>query len=233
MEKKYQVFVSSTFTDLIEERQNVSKAILEIDHMAAGMELFPASDDSAWQLITDVINASDYYVLIIGGRYGSQDEHGIGFTEKEYDYAAQVKKPVIPLLHANPDVLPREKTDIEEKVWKKLQDFRSKVEKRHTCVYWKNAEDLKAKVIVGLTSTMKKHPAIGWIRADQVLSDASYGEILSLREKISLLETEAEKSRVTQPKGTEGLKQGDSVYEIKFAFNARNKGESSWEKVEY
>ena len=114
MEKRYQVFISSTFTDLRDERQAVLRAILELDHMPAGMELFPAADDTAWQLIRDVIDASDYYVLIIGGRYGSLDEKGIGFTEKEYDYAISTKKPVIPLLHENPDNLPRDKTEAKE-----------------------------------------------------------------------------------------------------------------------
>ncbi len=92
-DKRYQIFISSTFRDLVAERQAVLKAILELDHMPAGMELFPAGDDSAWQLITDVIDASDYYVVIVGGRYGSLDAAGIGFTEKEYDYAFSAKKP--------------------------------------------------------------------------------------------------------------------------------------------
>lgn len=78
MEKRYQIFISSTFRDLIDERQAVLKSILELDHMPAGMELFPATYDTAWDLIKDVIDASDYYVLIIGGRYGSLDGEGIG-----------------------------------------------------------------------------------------------------------------------------------------------------------
>jgi hypothetical protein len=32
MNKRYQIFISSTFKDLVEERQAVLKAILEIDH---------------------------------------------------------------------------------------------------------------------------------------------------------------------------------------------------------
>lgn len=112
-EKRFQVFISSTFRDLREERQAALKAVLQMKHMPAGMELFPASDDTAWKLIQDVINASDYYVLIIGGRYGSQDEAGIGFTEKEYNYAAKQGKPIIALLRNNPDSL-REKIDTDE-----------------------------------------------------------------------------------------------------------------------
>ena len=123
MEKRYQVFISSTFVDLKDERQAALKAILEIDHMPAGMELFPATDDSAWQLIRDVIDSSDYYILIIGGRYGSLDETGLGYTEKEYDYALTTKKPVIPLLHENPDNLPRDKTETDSAAWEKLKKF--------------------------------------------------------------------------------------------------------------
>ena len=70
-EKRYQVFISSTYVDLQEERREVLRAVLELDHMPAGMELFPATDDSAWDLIKGVIDSSDYYVVIIGGRYGS------------------------------------------------------------------------------------------------------------------------------------------------------------------
>lgn len=109
MEKRFQIFISSTFTDLIEERQAILKAILELDHMPAGMELFPASDDSAWDLIKDVIDRSDYYIVVIGGRYGSVDKEGISYTEKEYEHDYSTGKPVIPLLHKNPDNLPRGK----------------------------------------------------------------------------------------------------------------------------
>lgn len=162
MEKKYQIFISSTFTDLQDERQAVLKAILELGHMPAGMELFPATDDTAWQLIKDVIDSSDYYTLIIAGRYGSVDEKGIGYTEKEYDYAVSSKKPVIPLLHNNTNEIPRGKTETNEEAWKKLEQFRQKVEKNHTCDYWSTVEELKSKLIVALISTIKKRPSVGW-----------------------------------------------------------------------
>lgn len=221
MEKRFQVFISSTFVDLLEERQAVLRAILELDHMPAGMELFPAGDDSAWQLIKDVIDASDYYVVIIGGRYGSLDEKGIGYTEKEYDYAVQTGKPVLPLLHANPDTLPREKTETDEAAWKKLKAFREKVEKRHTCVYWKTAEDLKAKVIVGITAAVKRHPAIGWVRADRVPSEATIADVLALRTRIAQLERELDTDPARPPKGTEDLLQGDDIVRITCSFVSR------------
>ncbi|MCD0459944.1 DUF4062 domain-containing protein [Roseiconus lacunae] len=221
IEKRYQIFISSTFRDLIDERQAVLKAVLELDHMPAGMELFPAADDTAWQLIKDVIDSSDYYVLLIGGRYGSLDEEGLGYTEKEYDYATRKKKPVIPLLHKSPDNLPRERTETEPGTWKKLEAFRAKVEKKHTCVYWDSAEDLKAKVIVGLTANVKRHPTVGWVRADNVPSDATVREVLALRKQIAALEDEINQIRTDAPPGTEDLMQDDDLHKMAYSFTAR------------
>jgi hypothetical protein len=221
MDKRYQVFVSSTFTDLKDERQAVLKAILELDHMPAGMELFPATDASAWQLIKDVIDASDYYILIIGGRYGSLDETGIGYTEKEYDHAVATKKPVVPLLHENPDNLPRDKTDTDAAAWKRLTSFRGKVEKRHTCVYWKNADDLKAKVIVGLTSVIKRQPMVGWVRADEVPTGATLIEVLTLRNRVAELESASAAQDAAPPPGTEGLAQGNDRVDLSVTFISR------------
>ena len=225
LDRRYQIFISSTFRDLIAERQAVLKAILELAHMPAGMELFPASDDTAWRLIQDVIDASDYYVLIVGGRYGSLDEEGIGYTEKEYRYAVSTKKPVIPLLHKNPDNLPRDKTETDEDSWERLRQFRDLIEGNHTCVYWENSGDLKSKVIVGVTATVKKTPAIGWVRADNVPSETSLKDILELRNKVSILEAELEATKTTAPSGTEELMQGDDLYELKVSFSAKPESE--------
>ncbi len=69
--KKLQVFVSSTFTDLIKERQAAVEAILTAGHIPAGMELFTAGDESQMEVIKQWIDESDVYLLILGGRYGS------------------------------------------------------------------------------------------------------------------------------------------------------------------
>jgi hypothetical protein len=42
--KKLQVFVSSTYTDMHEERQAAVEAILTAGHIPAGMELFTVHD---------------------------------------------------------------------------------------------------------------------------------------------------------------------------------------------
>lgn len=94
MNKKLQVFISSTYTDLIEERQAAVEAVLSAGHIPAGMELFTAGDQSQKEIIKEWIEESDVYMLILGGRYGSIDkETGKSYTHWEYDYASEVDKP--------------------------------------------------------------------------------------------------------------------------------------------
>jgi len=45
MDKRYQVFVSSTFTDLEDEREQVMQTLMKVECIPSGMELFPAADD--------------------------------------------------------------------------------------------------------------------------------------------------------------------------------------------
>lgn len=109
MDKKYQVFVSSTYEDLRLERQEVMNALLELDCIPSGMELFPAADEDQWSLIQGVIDECDYYILILGGRYGSVSNNGVGYTEMEYQYALETNKPIIAFLHKEPDTIEKKK----------------------------------------------------------------------------------------------------------------------------
>src|SRR5438552_17220421 len=103
MDKRYQVFVSSTYADLKKERQKVIQALMEMDCIPAGMELFPAADEEQFAFIKKVIDDCDYYLLVIGGRYGSLTSKGISYTEQEYDYAVSSDLKVVALLHESPD----------------------------------------------------------------------------------------------------------------------------------
>lgn len=223
MNKRYQIFVSSTFIDLVDERLAVQRAVLELEHMPAGMELFPPSDDAAWDLIKDVISSSDYYVLIIGGRYGSTDAAGLSYTEKEYEFAHEKKLPVIPLLHKAPEALPRNKTETDGALWERLKAFRQKIEKRHTCVYWDGTDDLKSKVILGLTSSTRKYPALGWVRSNELPTETA-AELVDLRKKVLDLERALQDSQSGPPKGAGDLAQGDDRFTLEVTFDARPAG---------
>jgi len=213
-DKRFQVFVSSTFRDLKEERQAIQRAVLELGHMPAGMELFPATDESAWDLIKTVIDESDYYVLVVGGMYGSMHPDGLSFTEMEYDYAYSKGKPVIAHLHKNPASIPRDRTETDSEQWERLEKFRAKVSPRHTCQFWDSVHELKSNLIVSLTATIKRKPAIGWVRADTVPTQARLEEVLRLQARVADLESQLATSAVNPISGAEGLSQGKETHTV-------------------
>ncbi len=195
MEKRYQVFVSSTYVDLKDERQSVLQTLMEMDCIPAGMELFPAADEEQWEFIKRIIDDCDYYLLIIGGRYGSMADDGLSYTEKEFDYAVSKGIKVIALLHSTPDELPRSKTDMSEETRLKLQAFISKVKDGRLVRFWSNSAQLPGEVALSLTKTMKMFPAIGWVRANTAASPELLSEINELRKRNELLQKELQEQR--------------------------------------
>lgn len=51
MGKKYQIFISSTYTNLIEARNKVRDAIFSMTHFLIGMEMFSAADEEQWEMM--------------------------------------------------------------------------------------------------------------------------------------------------------------------------------------
>ncbi|NNU46721.1 DUF4062 domain-containing protein [Rhizobium sp. WYCCWR 11279] len=195
MDVRYQVFVSSTFADLEAERQNVIRTLMEMDCIPAGMELFPAIDDEQWEFIKKIIDDCDYYILIMGGRYGSVTADGISFTEKEYDYALSKNIKVICLLHGDPNSIPVGKTDASPELAAKLKAFRDRVSAGRLVRFWKSAEELPGIVALSLAKTIKTYPATGWVRADRAASRETLAEINELRKEIGRLRESAPLSR--------------------------------------
>src|SRR5258707_3193361 len=199
MDKRYQVFISSTYADLKEERRHVIQTVMEMDCIPAGMELFPAADEEQFEFIKSVINDCDYYLLIIGGKYGSTTADGISYTEKEYDYAISRGLKVIALIHENPDAIPLGKSEKEPELRERLERFREKVATNRLVKMWKSADELPGLVSLSLSKTIKMFPAVGWVRGNRAASEDVLAEINELRkENGQLQKTVAELSGASQ-----------------------------------
>lgn len=197
MDKRYQVFISSTFQDLEGARQEVSQALLRADCFPAGMELFPAADEEQFEFIKQVIDQSDYYIVISAGRYGSiHPEKGISYTELEYDYAISVGKPVIRLLHKDPfNKLRGELIEETDEGRKKLRAFREKLSKSRMARFWEDPRELGAEVVYGIMDARKRKPATGWVRADGRATPEAERKIAELRQQVAELELEIERTK--------------------------------------
>lgn len=213
MTKRYQVFVSSTFVDLQDERREIMQALLELRCIPAGMELFPAANEEQWKLIRRVIDDSDYYVVVIGGRYGSVDTDGVGYTEKEYRYAIKQGIPVLGFVHENPDQIPAAKTERSVLGRKRLEQFRKLVESKHV-KYWSDAKDLGGKVSRAIANVVVDEPATGWVRGSDAISEDQAREVLLLQKRVRELEGKLEKANSAPPAGVEGLAQGDVIHVV-------------------
>ncbi len=179
MERRFDVFVSSTYEDLIEERKEITQACLECDCMPVGMEMFPASNMEQWEFIKKVIDKADIYLVIVAGKYGSLgvDEQGnrMSYTEMEFNYARSTGKPILAFLHKDINRLTRDKVEIDNERVEALNAFRGKVTKDRMVKFYTNKDELRANVLSSINSSKKLIKEGGWIRAEHSTSVANSG----------------------------------------------------------
>jgi hypothetical protein len=100
-------------------------------------------DEEQLSFIKRVIDDRDYYLLIIGGRYGSVSETGISYTEQEYDYAVSRGLKVSALLHENPGKIEFDKSEQNPEGRARLQQFREKVKTGRLARTWKDLNNCR------------------------------------------------------------------------------------------
>jgi hypothetical protein len=192
VEKKYQLFISSTFTDLKEARSEVTKVILNMYHIPIGMEMFSASNDEQWETIKETIDDSDYYILLIGHRYGSVAPEGISYTEKEFDYAKEKGVPILAYIRErNISTLDSERESSPEMA-QKLNEFIDKVKNNSMVEFWTNPFELGQKVSVATTKAFRKYPRIGWVKGNQASTPEAFEEFTTVSRENRELRAELE-----------------------------------------
>lgn len=199
MEKRYQVFISSTFTDLQHARQEVSKALLRSDCFPAQMEQWPATDEEQFEFIKKIIQQCDYYIVISAGMYGSiNPETGISYTEMEFDYAQELGIPTIRLLHRDPfKSLMGSQIESTASAKKKLKAFHQKLKVGKLCAFWETPTELGREVVLSLNDIKKRKPAQGWVRSNDVVANDALIEIANLRREILNLKLRQAKGSTT------------------------------------
>jgi hypothetical protein len=196
---KYQVFISSTYADLREAREAVTWAILTARHIPVGMEAFTATDDRGWQTIKSAIDRSDYYVLLLAGRYGSTDKDGLSWTEKEYEYAVSRKIPTLVFIRSKASIT-ADQLDDDPPARKRLEAFKRRARETHLYAEWANKEELVARVSDALRNHIiddedSGRPRPGWYRGDELPKTATLDEFARLSSETERLKSELESVR--------------------------------------
>lgn len=203
MNKKLQVFVSSTYTDLIEERQAAVEAILDAGHIPAGMELFKAGK-SQMKTIRKWIDESDIYMLILGGRYGSiEEESGLSYTELEYKYALSKNMPVFAIVLEDSFLFTKAATKGKDAIFEKdnldKYDAFKELIKTNLVKFVKNIDQIAINIHSQLNDILNdtEYNLIGWIRNTSENNIAQLlKENLTLKQKLNFLKTQAISSNI-------------------------------------
>ena len=194
--KKYQVFISSTYTDLVEERKKILDVLFMADCIPAGMEAFVAADTEQFEVIKKVIDLCDYYVLIIGKRYGSiHPDTGKSYTEMEYDYAIEQDIPVLVFAIDDNIELASDKVETDEDKIEKLKKFRSRAMTNRLASIWGTTEDLTGKLAISIMKAKTEIKRPGWQRAVDFDEVSIRREIMELKNENEQLENDLKVAR--------------------------------------
>ena len=191
MAKKLQVFISSTFIDLKEERQALVQTVLQAGHIPAGMELFTAGDRTQWETIKEWIGQSDVLVLLLGSRYGTiEPVSRQSYTHLEYLHAESLGKPAIGLVLSDDYCWTKQQSTARwspETELQQYQEFRQYVMSK-MCSSVCELKDITIATVTSLYSLMSRENLVGWIRGNEVQFNASLlSEISALREENTAL----------------------------------------------
>lgn len=180
--KKCQVFISSTYADLTEERKKILDVLFMADCIPAGMEAFVAADTEQFEIIKKVIDLCDYYVLIIGKRYGSiHPGTGKSYTEMEYDYAIEQGIPVLVFAIDENIELASDKVETDKSKIEKLKMFRTKAMTNRLASIWATPEDLTGKLAISIMKARTEIKRPGWQRAVDFDEASLRREIMELK----------------------------------------------------
>lgn len=222
-DKRYQVFISATYADLREERAILLQTLPGLGCLPSTLEQHTQSLGSM-VAIRRQIDDSDYYLLLVGSRYGSLMPSGVSYTHMEYVYAATKQKPMLILMHENPDERP---ADLQEKTPEgrlKFGDFRRLLQReRDAILYWRDSRELEVLLQQFVPDFIRKHPAPGWVRVGKHTGDKSVEmnkEIEGLRKRVLELEQEREKWLKANTLGAESLSRGEEAFDVQYRCRA-------------
>ncbi len=177
-----------------------------------------------WQAVRRLIDECDYYLIVVGGRYGSLAPNGISYTHQEFIYAQTRRKPMASLIHEQADILPAEKRERTAEGAARLRDFRELVARGTLLRSWNRMDDLKAGIPPLLVQLLKAHPVPGWVRAGQVADLNVARENQELRKQLEDLRREMGQLTSGRVIKSDALARGTDITQLAYNCNVYVKG---------
>jgi hypothetical protein len=222
IDKRYHVFISSTGADMQAERTVLAQTLVSQGYFSWGLEhRTPLTTAFARRQIDDC----DYFILMLGSRYGELSASGVSYLHLEYIYAVTKQKPILVLLHESPDTRAPELQEATQDGRLKFQDFRRQLQReREMVVTFRDLRDLEMAVRHAMPQLVNRYPAQGWIRPNLAQIQQLQDENEQLRQKLIAMES----ARVSAPVSEGGLElpqvQGDEDFAFDYKVHAYQDG---------
>jgi len=187
------IYISSTYIDLKDHREAVYRTLRQWGHDAIAMEDYVASDERPLDKCLEDVIASDVYIALIAWRYGYVP-HGLekSITELEYDCAKKNDKPCFIFIMHEDAMWPLKFVD---KNFKRIENFRQKLQADHVVTFFKTVDDLKSKVSASLKDVPISHPIEATNLKDYELRSNYLNWVMEESSLISLSGIDPETSR--------------------------------------
>ncbi|MGG4217166.1 DUF4062 domain-containing protein [Paenibacillus jamilae] len=188
MRRKLQIYISSTFNDLIEERHTAVEAILQAGHIPAGIEQF--FKESPMKIRKRWIDESDVYLLILGGFYGlTLPDESKSYTHWEYEYAGEAGKPRFAFVVTDEALRQKPYDFAAIEHYQKFQKFKQSVMEHIPIYYVEDVRHIKMVLRDQLSEYAARNDLYGWVSGKDV------PDVQKLLEENARLKEELEKMK--------------------------------------
>lgn len=215
IDKRYHVFISTTEADMHAERVVLSQTLVSQGFFSWGLEQrTPLTTAFARRQIDDC----DYFILMLGSRYGELSASGVSYMHLEYIYAVTKQKPILVLMYEAPESRAEEFQDKNQEGKVKFLDFRRQLQRERDMVMtFRDLRDLEIAIRHTMPQFLNRYPAQGWIRPNQQQVQQLQDENEQLRQKLIQLEQQQPRVNST-PQRVADLPQVQGHEEIAFDY---------------
>ncbi len=149
------IYLSSTYADLVDERQAVYRTLRKLRHDVMAMEDYVATDERPLDKCLADVGDSDLYVGVFAWRYGYvPPDQTQSITELEFREAERLGKPCLLFLLADDAPWPRNRMDSDERA---IEGLRAEIQRDHVISFFKTADELASQVGVAVANAWQPH----------------------------------------------------------------------------
>ncbi len=222
--KRYQVYISTTYPDMQSARQALMLPMLDLGLMPMGMDMHSSESHNLMPVVQRMIDDSDYFVILLGGRYGTLSPLGLSYTHREYIFAATKRKPVVSFIHDDPLNLPPDVREPSREGQVRRDDFARLLENKTLSFRWRDESELAARVAKVMPDVMRQYPAPGWMQAGAMAGAGDTRNQVLVR-RVAELEKEREEWLAAQRAPLRGLARGADPLSLEYSCNVYEGGD--------